>query len=179
MALTQSIELVFGAKRMAAGLGFFYNNYMSAFDYKDVLHPYYLLPGARPWSSIAPTILYRSGRPWCVLGSPGSDRIATTLVQVILRLVDGREGLSDAVHAPRLHATPKAAAYFEEGRVPAGTAEGLAAAGFKLQKREPYSFYLGCVHAVQCPKTPGDAFLGVADPRRDGAPAAPRTEEPS
>ena len=173
VALTQSIELSFGARRMAAGLGFFYNNYMSAFEYEDVMHPYYLLPGARPWSSVAPTFLFRGGQPSYVLGSPGSDRIATTLVQVILRLIDRKESLEAALDAPRLHATPERVAHVEGGRQPEGTEEALRAAGFKVKTRDPYAFYSGCVHAVRCPRKPGGDFLGVADPRRDGAAAGP------
>ena len=179
VALTQSIELVFGARRMAAGLGFFYNNYMSAFDYADVMHPYYLLPGAHPWSSIAPTFLYRGGQPSYVLGSPGSDRIATTLVQVVLRLIDTGASLADAIAAPRIHATPEGAAHIERGRHAEGSEEALISAGFKVHRKEPYAFYLGCVHAVRCPRKSGGDFLGVADPRRDGAPAGPTNEEQS
>jgi gamma-glutamyltranspeptidase/glutathione hydrolase len=176
VALTQSIELVFGAKRMAAGLGFFYNNYMSAFDYTDVMHPYYLLPGGRPWSSIAPTFLFRGGRPSYVLGSPGSERIATTLVQVILRMVDGGASLDAAVDAPRIHAAPGGAAHIEGKRHAPGSKAALTAAGFKVHVREPYAFYLGCVHALRCPRKPGGLFLGVADARRDGASAGPVPE---
>ena len=64
VALTQSIERVFGSCTMSPRLGFLYNNYMSAFEYKDISHPYYLRPNAVPWASVAPTIVMRGRKPW-------------------------------------------------------------------------------------------------------------------
>ena len=173
IGITQSIELVFGSKTMAQGLGFFYNNYMSAYEYKDITHPYYLLPGARPWSSVAPTIIFQEQKPWLVLGSPGSLRIATSLAQVITRIVDGGEELAAAVDGPRLHADSRLKVQIEQERFPPETMELLHQAGFKITKRSPYSFYLGCIQAVQVPGPGGDRFEGVADPRRDGSAQGP------
>jgi gamma-glutamyltranspeptidase/glutathione hydrolase len=48
VALTQSIERVYGACAVTPSLGFLYNNYMSAFEYEDIAHPYYLRPNAAP-----------------------------------------------------------------------------------------------------------------------------------
>ncbi|WP_256583507.1 gamma-glutamyltransferase, partial [Pseudomonas sp. 2995-1] len=90
------MELVFGSKTVADGLGFFYNNYMSAFEYKNMTHPYYLLPGGKPWSSVAPVLLFKNGKPQFLLGSPGSSRISTALAQVITRVVDGGESSDKA-----------------------------------------------------------------------------------
>ena len=55
VALTQSIENVYGSCAATAGLGFLYNNYMSAFEHKDISHPYHMRPNAVPWASVAPT----------------------------------------------------------------------------------------------------------------------------
>jgi gamma-glutamyltranspeptidase/glutathione hydrolase len=59
VALTQSIERVFGSFEASPKLAFLYNNYMSAFSYKDITHPNYLRPAAVPWASVAPTIVLR------------------------------------------------------------------------------------------------------------------------
>ncbi|MDX1779645.1 MAG: gamma-glutamyltransferase, partial [Thermodesulfobacteriota bacterium] len=48
VSLTQSIERVYGAKVLTPELGFLYNNYMSAFEYEDMTHPYYLRPNGSP-----------------------------------------------------------------------------------------------------------------------------------
>ncbi len=86
VALTQSIEKVYGSFEVAPELGFLYNNYMSAFEYTDISHPYYLRPNAVPWASVAPTIIFQGRRPWLAIGSPGSDRITSSILQVLMRL---------------------------------------------------------------------------------------------
>ncbi len=88
VSMTQSIELVYGAKVAADGLGFLYNNYMSALEDEDPSHPYYLRPNAVPWSSAAPTIVFRQGEPWLVTGSPGSERIFSTVGQFLSNVID-------------------------------------------------------------------------------------------
>ncbi|MFP4077707.1 MAG: gamma-glutamyltransferase [Candidatus Izemoplasmataceae bacterium] len=175
VSVTQSIELVFGAKRMADSLGFFYNNYMNAFDYKDRTHPYYLLPRNRPWSSVAPTIITVRKRPRLVLGSPGSARISTTLAQVLLRYLDQGFTLEDAIAAPRFHTSHEKRLQLEHPRFEKSVADAFEHMGFKLKKRDAYSFYLGCVQAIELPHGKNRfQFVGVADPRRDGTASAPR-----
>ncbi|PRO66378.1 gamma-glutamyltransferase [Alkalicoccus urumqiensis] len=173
VGITQSIELVFGSKTMADGLGFFYNNYMSAFEYKDRTHPYYLLPGGRPWSSVAPVLLMKRGRPLYLLGSPGSSRISTALAQVITRLVDQDETLAEAIAAPRFHSSDDGDLLIEADRFPKEVIDALKLSSFQLKRRGAYSFYLGCVQGVQMPRGWRGRFEGVADPRRDGTAEGP------
>ena len=174
VAVTQSIELVFGAKRTAKGLGFFYNNYMSAFEYKDRSHPYYLLPRNRPWSSVAPTIVTYRKRPVLVLGSPGSDRISTALAQVLVRYLDYNEDLAEAIDAPRFHTTEKKQLQLESGRFSEHHIKAFKGLGFDMKKRSDYSFYLGCVQAIELPKSKNRyKSYGIADPRRDGSAQGP------
>ncbi|MDQ0254173.1 gamma-glutamyltranspeptidase/glutathione hydrolase [Evansella vedderi] len=173
VGITQSIELVFGSKTMADGLGFFYNNYMSAFEYKNMTHPYYLLPGGKPWSSVAPVLLFKNGSPRYLLGSPGSARISTSLAQVITRLIDKQEGLNRAIEAPRFHSSDTGELQIEEKRYDQEVIKALNSTGFKLKNRGPYSFYLGCVQGIQIPLKKGESFYGVADPRRDGTAKGP------
>lgn len=176
VAITQSIELVFGAKTMAAGLGFFYNNYMSAFELNNMMHPYYLLPGARPWSSVAPTLLLRRGHPELLLGSPGSERISTVLSQVISSVVDAKMTLAEAVEAPRLHADSTGQVFVESRLLTKDVVDTLQSAGFDIVRRGAYSFFLGCVQAVQHVDKAQPIFTGVADPRRDGTVKSPTVQ---
>lgn len=173
VGLTQSIELVFGSKTMADGLGFFYNNYMSAFVYKNMTHPFYLLPGRRPWSSVAPTLLFYQGKPKYLLGSPGSDRISTSLAQVISRLVDSNMDLASAIAAPRFHASHTGQLVIEKKRFNPQILDVLFQTGFEIKHRGAYSFHLGCVQGVELPQSEGELFYGVADPRRDGTARGP------
>jgi gamma-glutamyltranspeptidase/glutathione hydrolase len=168
VGLTQSIERVYGAAVATPTLGFLYNNYMSAFDTDDISHPYYLRPNAAPWASVAPTIVFRGPRPWLVLGSPGSERITPSILQVLLRL-QTHSPLA-AVDAPRLFCSLDGLVSLEASRMRDDIPESLEGAGFDIQRRDPYSFYLGCVQLVM---RDGDELIGVADPRRDGSAAGP------
>ena len=170
VALTQSIENVYGSCAASPELGFLYNNYMSAFQTEDGSHPYYLRPNAVPWASVAPTIVFRDKKPWLAIGSPGSERIPPTILQVLLRLNDSSP--LAAVDAPRIHCSLEGEVSVEASRMATDVLRALEDAGFELNRREPYSFYLGCAQLVM---NDGGRFIGVADPRRDGAAGGPES----
>ncbi len=168
VALTQSIERVYGSCTMQPKLGFLYNNYMSAFEYEDISHPYYLRPNAVPWASVAPTIVFRRRRPWLAIGSPGSERIASSILQVLVRLEN--QNPLDAVTAPRMHCSIRGEVAIEASRMRDDIPDALRRYGFGVEERKPFSFYLGCVQLVQREKT---LLKGAADPRRDGSAGGP------
>ena len=169
VALTQSIERIFGAGAVAPKLGFLYNNYMAAFDYKDMAHPYYLRPNSVPWASVAPTILFRGSTPYLAIGSPGSERIAPAIAQVLVRL-EKRQSLLDAITAPRIHCSHDSVVWMETSRIRSDFPAALAKRGFRTLDMPPFSFYLGCVQAVMSSRK---MFHGAADPRRDGSAQGP------
>jgi gamma-glutamyltranspeptidase/glutathione hydrolase len=170
VALTQSIERVFGSFVATPELGFLYNNYMSAFEYDDIAHPYYLRPNAVPWASVAPTIVFRGRQPWLAIGSPGSERITSSIFQVLIRLLSHTPFA--AVDAPRLHCSLDGKVSLEASRMRDDIPDVLKRYGYSVDIRDPYSFYLGCVQLVLRDK---GEFIGVADPRRDGSAGGPRT----
>lgn len=170
VSLTQSIEGVFGAQVMTPQLGFLYNNYMNAFDYSDIAHPYYMRPNAVPWASVAPTIVFRGRNPWCAIGSPGSERIVSAILQVLLRLKT--HSPYEAVTAPRIHCSVAGKVSLEAARFRDDIPRTLERRGFEIDARAPFSFYLGCVQLVLRDRS---GFTGVADPRRDGSAGGPRS----
>lgn len=169
VALTQSIERVYGSFVVTPELGFLYNNYLSAFEYSDPAHPYYLRPNAVPWASVVPTLVFRGRKLHAALGSPGSDRITSAVLQVLLRL--GRQSPMDAVLGPRLHATARGRLSYEAPWLRDDVPPLLERAGYQLDPREAQAFFMGCVQLVV---RDGQTFVGVADPRRDGAAVGPR-----
>ncbi|MBA2484099.1 MAG: gamma-glutamyltransferase [Nitrosomonas sp.] len=172
IGLTQSIELVYGAKVAARGLGFLYNNYMSSLDTKNPSHPYYLRPNAIPWSSVAPMIVFHGDKPWMVAGSPGSERIFSAMSQFLSHMVDSNMTIGEAMIKPRLHCSIGGTLSLEAKRFDPKVIAYLEEVGYKLDLREPFSFYLGAVHAVLKTQTRDD-FQGVAEIRRDGIAAGP------
>jgi gamma-glutamyltranspeptidase/glutathione hydrolase len=168
VGLTQSIERVYGSCCASSELGFLYNNYMMAFEHEDIGHPYYLRPAAAPWASVAPTIVFRDQQPWLVIGSPGSERITAAILQVLLRLQS--QSPLEAVDAPRLYCNYAGRVSLEASRMRDDIPPLLRQHGFEVDMRDPYSFYMGCVQLVL---RDGSEYLGVADPRRDGAAGGP------
>jgi len=62
-----------------------------------------IAPGKRPLSSMTPTIVEKDGKVRLVVGSPGGSRIITTVMHVIINIIDHGMTLSEAVNAPRIH----------------------------------------------------------------------------
>ena len=52
---------------------------------------------------MTPTIVFKDGKPFLVTGSPGGSRIITTVLQVIVNVIDHGMTIADAVAAPRIH----------------------------------------------------------------------------
>jgi gamma-glutamyltranspeptidase/glutathione hydrolase len=112
VAVTTTINNWFGSHVTADGLGFLLNDEMDDFSAKPgVPNSDGLIqgtanaigPGKRPLSSMTPTIVVRDGRPFLVLGSPGSSKIITTVANVLMGVIDYSMNIQEAVDAPRFH----------------------------------------------------------------------------
>ena len=99
VSLTHSLGASSGV--ITPGMGFMYNNSMINFDPMPG-HANSIAPGKSRTTGMAPTIVYRNGKPVLVLGAPGATRIITSCVQVILNVIDFGMTVSEAVHAPRI-----------------------------------------------------------------------------
>lgn len=176
VALTTTLNLAFGCGLVAHGTGVLLNNEIDDFALApgqpntwDLLgsEANAVGGGKRPLSSMTPTIVERSdgsARPALVLGSPGGARIITSVLQVLLNVLDHGMPLQEAVNAPRIHHQwlPDRLVYEERG-LPADVAAGLTRRGHRLEvSADP----LGNVNAIA---TDADGtWLGAADPRRGG-----------
>lgn len=167
VSLTQSIERVYGSKAAAEGLGFLYNNYLMDFEYKLPEHPYYLRPNATPWSSVAPSLVFRKKDLYMALGSPGSERSLSAMTQFLTHMIDECIPMDKAMEMPRVHCSLGGQVSVEGGRIDPELISFLREEGFRINERRPYSFYMGAIHAV-LKKRDGSGFQGVAEIRRDG-----------
>jgi gamma-glutamyltranspeptidase/glutathione hydrolase len=172
VGLTQSINLIYGSKAAAADLGFLYNSYIEAFQHGRPDHYYNLRPNAIPWPCAAPSIVFANGRPWIVLGSPGSQRIFSSMAQVLTGVIDRRLSICKAVTQPRLHTEEDGQVGLEADRFEPAIVDFLEREGSCINRLEPFSYYMGSVQAVLKRQT-GGGFQGVADIRRDGSAAGP------
>jgi gamma-glutamyltranspeptidase/glutathione hydrolase len=112
VAVTYTINGLFGAKVIAGDTGFFLNDEMDDFATKPGAANMFglvqgqtnaIAPGKRPLSSMSPTIVMRDGEPFLVTGSPGGPRIITVTLETILNVIDYDMSVQAAVDAPRIH----------------------------------------------------------------------------
>ncbi len=62
-----------------------------------------IAPTKRPLSSMTPTMIFKDGQPYVVTGSPGGSRIITTVLQILINIIDHDMNIAEAVNAPRFH----------------------------------------------------------------------------
>jgi gamma-glutamyltranspeptidase/glutathione hydrolase len=123
-------------------------------------------PGRRVPSMMSPTVVLRDGELEAGLGSGGSNRIRSAVLQTIIRVIVGGMDAQDAVSAPRVH--------FEAGAVQAEPGvdeqglDALAARGYQLVRWGDRNLFFGGVHAVVRDPSTGE-LSGGGDPRRGGA----------
>jgi gamma-glutamyltranspeptidase/glutathione hydrolase len=151
-----------GSGLVVPGTGVHLNNMMGEEDLSPLGwfgHP----PGRRLPTMMAPTVVMAGGRPQLVLGSAGSNRIRSALLQVIVNAVDHGMDAGAAVQAPRIHG--------EAGRVYAEPGADLAAlegAGEAVARFRARNLFFGGCQAVERNPVTG-ALSGGGDPRRGGA----------
>jgi gamma-glutamyltranspeptidase/glutathione hydrolase len=112
VSVTYTINDDFGAKVIAGDTGFFLNDEMDDFTAKPGSPNMFglvqgeanaIAPGKRPLSSMTPTMVLKDGKPLLVVGSPGGSRIITTVLEIIVNVLDHGMSLQEAVDAPRIH----------------------------------------------------------------------------
>ena len=122
-------------------------------------------PGKRPLSSMSPTIVLKDGKPVLVTGSPGGSRIISTVLQVIVNVLDYQLDVATAVALPRLHHQWLPDEVRVERGFPDATLAALKAMGHTV--KEP----MGQTSANSIAVAP-EGLYGAADPRHRGALAA-------
>jgi len=122
-------------------------------------------PGARVPSMMAPTVVLSEGRPEIALGSAGSNRIRSAIVQTIAAVIDGGLAAQEAVDAARLHV--EGDLVDSEPGVDAVALDSLEQAGWRMRRWAERNLYFGGVQAVARDAATGD-LSGGGDPRRGG-----------
>ena len=147
------------------GTGLHLNNMLGEEDLNPLGHHRHDR-GARVPSMMAPTVVLRDGDVEVALGSAGSNRIRSAILQTVLAVVDGGLGAQDAVEAPRVHW--EAGVVEAEPGVSEQGLEQLEREGWKVQRWRERNLYFGGVQAVARDPSSG-ALSGGGDPRRGGA----------
>ena len=143
VAVTYTINFLFGIRQIAGDTGFFLNDTMDDFTSKPgVANAAGLVqgkvnqvePGKRPLSSMTPTLVMHDGKPFMLTGSPGNATIISTTLQSIVDVVDFGMNVQQAVNAPRMHQQwyPDEI-WIESGMVTPQTQKKLEAMGYKFK----------------------------------------------
>ncbi len=171
---TQSLSLHFGAGVVVPGTGVILNDSMSNFAYGRTPSVNQVAPGKRPRSTISPTLVFRDGRPVLALGIPGSARIPTAILQVLLdRLVFNRP-LAEAIGDTRFHFNrnwrrDNAESFEAESSLPETEVAALRAMGWQVELPEAAGTgkNFGGINAIEL--NADGSYTGYADPRRTNA----------
>lgn len=145
-------------------LGFMLNNMLG----EEELQPGGIgswLPDSRLSSMTAPTVVETGDGALTALGSGGSSRIRTAILQVLINRFGFARPLDEAVEAPRLH-VEGGRADIEPG-FDEEAAEAVARLNLDCVRWDQQNMFFGGVHAVE--RLPSGAVAAAADPRRDGA----------
>ena len=154
-----------GSGVLVPGTGVILNNMLGEEDLNP-LGFHAIAPGRRVPSMMAPTVVLREGEIELGLGSAGSNRIRSAILQTVVRAVEEGMGAGEAVRAPRLH--------FEQGIVQAepGIDEQaltrIEARDIPVLRRPRINLFFGGVQAVARDPSSGE-LIGGGDPRRGGA----------
>jgi len=159
VTMTHSLGMPSGV--ITDGLGFFYNGCMGVFDPRPG-RAGSIAPGKARFTSVCPSIVFREGRPYLVIGAPGATQIAMGVLQATLNVLDFGMTMTEAVSAPRFSATSNAIDV--SNRIIHRTTRQLEAEGYEVI-RSPYTFGFAAVHGI---RIDGDKLDGGADPGHDG-----------
>lgn len=172
---TTTLNFSYGVGLVAEGTGVLLNNELDDFAARAATPNAFGLiggeanapgPNKRPLSSMTPTIVTKNGRPVIVTGSPGGSRIITTVLQVIVNVIDRNMDAYEAVASPRVHHQWSPDRVLVEQGLPNEALTALEGRGHKLDRR-PY----GGTSANTILVTPR-GLVGAADPRTRGSLAA-------
>lgn len=174
VALTTTVNTSFGAELVAPQSGIVLNDEMDDFVARPgVPNAYGLVgteanavsPGARPLSSMTPTVLEHPDGRRIVVGASGGPFIISSTLQVIIGIVDFGLDPAEAVAAPRMHHQWQPSLLFVDEGVPADVVTGLQARGHTVKQMPFFS-------AVQVvAQGPDGEISGASDPRKGGWPA--------
>ncbi|MBS1880961.1 MAG: gamma-glutamyltransferase [Actinobacteria bacterium] len=157
-----------GSGVLVPGTGVILNNMLGEEDLNP-LGFHRIEPGRRVPSMMAPTVVLRDGEIVLGLGSAGSNRIRSAILQTVVRTVEQGLPLAAAIEAPRLHF--EAGAVQAEPGIDPAALDRLEAQGLAVVRWPAINLFFGGVQAVaRDPRT--GALSGGGDPRRGGAVAS-------
>ncbi|MGO9757587.1 MAG: gamma-glutamyltransferase [Roseiarcus sp.] len=170
VANTYTLNLPYGSGLVAEGTGVLLNDELDDFAAKSGAANVYGVtggdanapaPNKRPLSSMSPTMVFKDGELEIVTGSPGGSRIITTVLQVVLDILDHGLNVAEAEEAPRVHDQWLPDELRIERGLSPDTIRLLEAMGHKVVLGEA----MGSANTIE---RRNGVLMGASDPRQRG-----------
>ncbi len=166
VSATQTLGNAFGSRIMPEGTGVWLNNSLYYCTFEPKGNPMDAHAGHRKLSGDCPTIIFKEGKPWVALGTPGGHTIGQTVPQMVMNLIDFKMNIRQALAAPRISFIEPDVLSVESG-VSESVREALSLLGHNIR----VSGGLGNAHALAIlydAKGRPKLFMGASDPRGRG-----------
>lgn len=164
VSLSQTLGTFFGSIQTVNGILF--NCAMTNFS-SSKKNPNSIEKSKLPRSTIAPTIILKDNNPYLVIGSPGGSRIISTVIEVVVNVLDFDMNVEEANQAPRFY-TQKFVDYLHlESGIESKVIEELKEMGHSIRVHEGVDLFFGGVQMILVDKKTGK-YYGSADIRRGG-----------
>ncbi|MFH2036770.1 MAG: gamma-glutamyltransferase family protein [Candidatus Zixiibacteriota bacterium] len=163
VALTQTLGTFFGSGITSAGV--LLNCGMANFSMTSA--PNIPRPNMQPRSSISPTIILKDGQPRFIVGSPGASRIISTVVEIIVNIIDFKMNAFEANRAPRFYCQKFEDYLHIEQGISLDVQNKLKKMGHNLRVYEGLDLFFGGAQLILIDPETG-VYYGSADVRRGG-----------
>lgn len=143
VAVTTTLNGLYGSKVVVSGAGFFLNNEMDDFSVKPGVPNMFgavggeansIEPGKRMLSSMTPTIVMKNSKPYIIVGTPGGTTIPTSVFQSIVNIIDFKLSPNMAVNAPKFHHQWLPETVTFEKNFPESTISDLEKKNYKVER---------------------------------------------
>ena len=174
VSVTYTLNFSYGSGYSVDGAGFLLNNEMDDFSSKPGSPNGYGLiggeankiePRKRPLSSMTPMIVTKEGQVVLATGSPGGSTIITSVLQMVLNVIEWDMNLAEAVHKPRIHHQWLPDRVAVEPGISKDTLSRLSAMGHTLRINEDGDYTRTILGRVNSVGQGQGVALGSADPR--------------
>ncbi len=143
VAVTTTLNGLYGSKVVVTGGGFLLNNEMDDFSVKPGVPNMFgavggeansIKPGKRMLSSMTPTIVMKNNKPFLIVGTPGGTTIPTSVYQAIVNIVDFKLNPNMAVNLPKFHHQWLPESVLVEKNFPETTISDLQKMNYKIER---------------------------------------------
>jgi gamma-glutamyltranspeptidase/glutathione hydrolase len=164
VSATQSLG-GFGSGVVVPDTGILLNDFLYWFDI-DADSPNVVAPHKKVEMCLSPGMIWRDGKVFACMGTPGSHGIMETTPQFMSNLMDFGMSVQAAIEAPRVRPL-ESNRVIAEGRIGKEVLAGMAARGHLVDPQPDFSMAFGGAQGIMIDPESG-AFSGGGDPRRDG-----------